>query len=62
MRQNAGAARDAGFDNINLDAFDVNSDAVAASVLSFGMNTETVNGVKGKGNFKVQNQDFGPTS
>ena len=56
------AARDAGFDNINLDAFDVNSDAVAASVLSFGMNTEVVNGVKGKGNFKVQNQDFGPTS
>ena len=49
-------------DNINLGAFDVNSDAVAASVLSFGMNTEIVNGVKGKGNFKVQTQDFGPTS
>ena len=50
------------YDNINEPAFDVNSDAVAASVLSFGMNTEIVNGVKGKGNFKVQNQDFGPTS
>ncbi|MDH3293948.1 MAG: M28 family metallopeptidase, partial [Acidimicrobiia bacterium] len=47
------------FDNISLEAFDVNSDAVAASVLSYAMNTKTVNGVKGKGNFKVQNQDFG---
>jgi Zn-dependent M28 family amino/carboxypeptidase len=50
------------FDNISLDALDVNSDAVAASVLSFGMNTEIVNGEKGKGNFKVQNQDFLPNS
>ncbi|MEA2002582.1 MAG: M28 family metallopeptidase [Actinomycetota bacterium] len=50
------------FDNINLTALDVNSDAVAASVLTFGMNTETVNGVKGKGNFKLQNMDFLPNS
>jgi Zn-dependent M28 family amino/carboxypeptidase len=50
------------FDNISLHALDVNSDAVAASVLTFGMNTEIVNGVKGKGNFKVQNQDFAPNS
>jgi Zn-dependent M28 family amino/carboxypeptidase len=50
------------FDNISLEALSVNSDAVAAAVLSYGMNTETVNGVKGKGNFKVQNQDFGPSS
>jgi Zn-dependent M28 family amino/carboxypeptidase len=49
------------FDNISLEALDVNSDAVAASALSFAMNTEVVNGVKGKGNFKVQNQDFGET-
>jgi Zn-dependent M28 family amino/carboxypeptidase len=49
-------------DNISLHALDVNSDAVAASVLSFGMNTEIVNGEKGKGNFKVQNQDFLPNS
>ena len=49
-------------DNINLEAFNVNSDAVAASVLSFGMNTEIVNGVKGKGNFQVQNQDFLPNN
>jgi Zn-dependent M28 family amino/carboxypeptidase len=40
------------FDNINLHAFDVNSDAVAASVLQYAMNTESVNGVPGKGNFK----------
>jgi Zn-dependent M28 family amino/carboxypeptidase len=40
------------FDNINLAAFAVNSDAVAFSVLQYAMNTELVNGVKGKGNFK----------
>jgi Zn-dependent M28 family amino/carboxypeptidase len=40
------------FDNINLEAYDTNSDAVAASVLQFAMNTEAVNGVPGKGNFK----------
>ena len=50
------------FDNISLEALDVNSDAVAAAALSFGMNTEVVNGVKSKGNFKVQNRDFGETS
>ncbi|MFW2382914.1 MAG: M28 family metallopeptidase, partial [Acidimicrobiales bacterium] len=50
------------FDNVSLEALDVNSDAVAASVLSFGMNTEVVNGVKGKGNFRVQNQSFGENS
>ena len=50
------------FDNISLEALATNADAVAAAVLSFGMNTEVVNGVKGKGNFKVMNQDFGPTS
>ena len=40
------------FDNINLFAFDVNSDAVAAATLQFAMNTEVINGIKGKGNFK----------
>ena len=40
------------FDNINLSAFDVNSDAVAYSVLQYAMNTVEINGVKGKGNFK----------
>jgi len=50
------------FDNISLEALDVNSDAVAASVLNYGMNTESINGEKGKGNFKPQNADFLPNS
>ena len=50
------------FDNVSLEALDVNSDAVAAAVLSYGMNTETVNGRSGKGNFKAQNQDFLPNN
>ena len=40
------------FDNVNLYALDVNSDAVAFAALSFGMSTEGINGEKGKGNFK----------
>jgi Zn-dependent M28 family amino/carboxypeptidase len=40
------------FDNISLEALDVNSDAVAAAILQFGMSTEVVNGIRGKGNFK----------
>ena len=39
------------FDNISLEALGVNSDAVAFSVLRYAMNTEDINGVKGKGNF-----------
>ncbi len=50
------------FDNISLEALDVNSDAVAAAVLTYAMNTESINGEKGKGNFKLMNQDFGPES
>jgi len=50
------------FDNISLTALDVNSDAVAASVLTFAMNTEDINGERGKGNFKPENRDFDPTS
>ncbi len=50
------------FDNISLEAFDVNSDAVAAAVLTYAMNTESINGEKGKGNFMLMNQDFGPRS
>jgi aminopeptidase Y len=33
-------------------ALDVNSDAVAYAVLQYAMNTEEINGLKGKGNFK----------
>lgn len=39
------------FDNISLEALGVNSHAVAFSILRYAMNTEDINGVKGKGNF-----------
>ncbi|MGC5221762.1 M28 family peptidase [Micromonospora sp. DT81.3] len=35
-------------DNLALDALDVNSDAIAAAVLTYAYSTETVNGVVGK--------------
>jgi Zn-dependent M28 family amino/carboxypeptidase len=41
------------FDNISLQALDVNADAVAYSVLQYAMNTENINGEPGKGNFKM---------
>jgi aminopeptidase Y len=41
------------FDNISLEALDVNADAVAYATLQFAMNTEAVNGKKGKGNFRT---------
>jgi Zn-dependent M28 family amino/carboxypeptidase len=40
------------YDNISLHALDVNSDAVAYATLKYAMNTEEINAVKGKGNFK----------
>jgi Zn-dependent M28 family amino/carboxypeptidase len=40
------------FDNISLEVLDQNADAAAAAILQYGMNTEAVNGKKGKGNFK----------
>ncbi len=43
------------FDNISLEVLDLNSDAVAASTLQYAMNTVTINGRKGKGNFKPSN-------
>ena len=39
------------YDNINLTALDVNSDAVALATLQYAMNTEDINGKRGKGNF-----------
>jgi Zn-dependent M28 family amino/carboxypeptidase len=39
--------------NNNDYALDVNSDAIAYTVLQFAMNTEVVNGQRGKGNFKM---------
>jgi Zn-dependent M28 family amino/carboxypeptidase len=41
------------YDNNNNVALDVNSDAVAYAVLQFAMNTESVSGQRGKGNFKM---------
>ena len=41
------------FANNNDYALDVNSDAVAYATLQFAMNTEVVNGQRGKGNFKM---------
>lgn len=39
------------YDNISLEALDVNSDAVAFATLQYAMNTVDINGVRGKGNF-----------
>ncbi|WP_323793024.1 M28 family metallopeptidase [Nocardioides sp.] len=36
------------YDNINLEAFDVNVDAIAFSTLTYAYSTESVNGEKGK--------------
>ncbi len=41
------------YNNNNNTALDVNSDAIAYAVLQFGMNTEIINGQRGKGNFKM---------
>ncbi len=44
-------------DNVNLFALDTNSDAIAYVTLSYAMNTEEINGIQGKGNFRFQQQD-----
>ncbi|MGW8249512.1 MAG: M28 family metallopeptidase, partial [Anaerolineales bacterium] len=41
------------YDNISLHALDVNSDAIAYATLQYAMNTEDVNGMRGKGNFQL---------
>jgi Zn-dependent M28 family amino/carboxypeptidase len=41
------------FDNISLEVLDQNADAVAYATLQYGMNTRDVNGVRGKGNFRL---------
>jgi Zn-dependent M28 family amino/carboxypeptidase len=40
------------FGNVNMQALDTNSDAIAYVILSYAMSTEEINGIKGKGNFK----------
>jgi len=47
------------FDNVNLEALAINSDAIAFSVLQYAMNTADVNGEKGKGNFQLIPGDSG---
>ncbi len=51
------------YDNISLRALDVNSDAIAAVTLRYAMNTQEINDVKGKGNFKPGRLRFsGPSA
>lgn len=38
--------------NLAGDVLDLNSDAIASATLQYAMNTEAVNGIKGKGNFR----------
>ena len=40
-------------DNLSLEALDINADAIAYAVLNYAMNTEPINGVPGKGNFRA---------
>ncbi len=50
--------------NNNNFALDVNSDAIAYSVLQYAMNTKDVNGQKGKGNFQItpgNSEDHNPS-
>jgi aminopeptidase Y len=42
------------YDNVNLSALDVNSDAIAYATLQVAMNTEGINGERGKGNFQFE--------
>jgi aminopeptidase Y len=44
------------FANNNDEALDVNSDAIAFATLQYAMSTTDINGLRGKGNFKLQNQ------
>ena len=39
-------------DNVNRQGLDEMSDAVAHAIITFAQNTSSVNGVKGKGNFR----------
>ncbi|MGH8952208.1 MAG: M28 family metallopeptidase [Acidimicrobiia bacterium] len=50
------------FDNVNLDALDANSDAIAYATLSYAMSTELINGEKGKGNFKPGKDPLAPAA
>ena len=40
-------------ENLSMEALDINSDAIAATTLTYAMNTEEINDVRGKGNFRT---------
>ena len=40
--------------NMSWRSLDLNADAIAYAVLQYAMNTQAVNGEKGKGNFKPE--------
>ena len=48
------------FANNNDTALDVNSDAIAYAILQYAMNTSDVNGVRGKGNFRLPADEESP--
>jgi Zn-dependent M28 family amino/carboxypeptidase len=54
------------FANIDNAVLDLNADAVAYATLQYAMNTESVNGLRGKGNFKpphgADDHNHGPLS
>jgi aminopeptidase Y len=47
--------------NVNMFALDVNSDAIAYAVLQYAMSTSDLNGLRGKGNFKLPPPEELPT-
>ena len=48
--------------NVNDDALEQNSDAVAYAVLSYAMNTSLINGEKAKGNFRAPAPEHAPAA
>jgi aminopeptidase Y len=48
------------FANVSLHALAVNSDAIAYATLQYAMNTQDVNGQRGKGNFRVPVTELQP--
>jgi aminopeptidase Y len=50
------------YDNVNLEALEANSDAVAYAVLNYAMNTSLINGAKAKGNFRAPAPEHAPAA
>lgn len=50
------------FDNVSLEALEVNSEAVAASVLTYAMSTETSTVPRAKATSTFPNRDFAEKS